>query len=48
MGKEIITFGDIKIENHKFHQHKNPIFIYDVDIDNIVIYSKFPFGKEGF
>ena len=24
--KEIITFGDIEIEKHKFHRYKNPIF----------------------
>ena len=32
MGKEIITFGDIEVEKQKFHKHKNPVLIYDVDI----------------
>ena len=26
MGKEMITFGDIEIEKHKFHRYKSPIF----------------------
>ena len=25
-GKEIPSFGDIEIENNKFHRHKSPIF----------------------
>ena len=27
MGKETITFGNIKCEKHKFHHYKNPIFL---------------------
>ena len=30
MGKEILTFGNIKIEKNKFYRHKNPIFLGDV------------------
>ena len=26
MGKEIITFGNIAVEKHKFHQYKKPNF----------------------
>ena len=26
MGKEILTFGNIKIEKHKFYRHKTPVF----------------------
>ena len=35
MGKEILTFGNIKIEKNKFYRHKTPIFweMY-VDIKN--------------
>ena len=25
MGKEIITFGNIEVEKHKFHQHRSSI-----------------------
>ena len=27
MGKKIITFDDIEVEKHKFHHHKNIIFV---------------------
>ena len=26
MGKQIITFGDVEIEKHKFYRYKSPIF----------------------
>ena len=60
MGKETITFSDIEVEKHKFHQYKNPILAYDVGINMqyldinssiqtlIVVSSKFSFGKKGF
>ena len=48
MSKEIIKFDDTEIEKHKFHQHKNPISIYHVDINKIVASSKFCLGKKGF
>ena len=37
MGKEIIMFVDIEIEEHKFHCYENPNFLKDVGIDNILI-----------
>ena len=46
MGKEIITFANIEVEKHKFHQHKNQISIKDVNNDRIV--EKKGFGKKGF
>ena len=42
MEKTIITFGDIEIQKQKFHQHKGPISIKNVDMDKIV------FSKKGF
>ena len=48
MGKEILTFGNIEIEKHKFHQRKNPIWINDVEINIIVVSSMFPSSKKGF
>ena len=27
IGKEFISFGDVAVEKHKFHQNKNPIAI---------------------
>ena len=48
MEKAIIKFDDIKIPKQKFHQHKRPITIKNVDIDKIVVSNKVPFGKKGF
>ena len=40
MGKEIITFGDIKVEKHKSYHYQSPIFLEDVDIDNVLVSNK--------
>ena len=48
MEKTIIKFGDIEIEKQKFHQHKKPISIKDIDINKIIISNKVSFGKKGF
>ena len=40
MEKTVIKFDDIKIPKQKFHQHKRPISIKNVDIDKIVVSSK--------
>ena len=40
MGKEIITFGETKTEKHEFQPHKNPIFLEDVDIGNVLVSDK--------
>ena len=48
MGKEVITFDNIEVEKHKFHQHKSPISIWDVNINKIIVSSKVPFGKNCF
>ena len=44
----VITFGDIEVAKHKFHQQKSTISIYDVKIDRIVVSSKLSFGKKCF
>ena len=46
MNKEIITLG--KIEKHKFHYHKNPVLMDDVDIDKILISNKVFVGTNCF
>ena len=46
MGKEILTFDDIEIEENKFYHHKSPIFIKDVDIEKILVCNKIFSGKE--
>ena len=51
MDKEIIKFCDTEIElflKHKFNRHKNLILIYDVDINNGVVSSKFLLGEKSF
>lgn len=40
MNKEVLILGGIGIDKRKFHNHKNPILIYDEDIDKIVIFKK--------
>ena len=48
MEKTIIKFGDIEIQKQKFHQHKGPISIKNIDINKIVVSNKVSFGKKGF
>ena len=40
--------GDIEIQKQKFHQHKGPISIKNIDINKIVVSNKVSFGKNGF
>ena len=44
MEKIVIKFDDIEIEKQKFHQHKGPISIKNIDIDEIVVSNKVSFG----
>ena len=48
MDAKIIAFGDTEIEKQKFHNHKNPILIDDVDINKIMTSSEVLSGKKGF
>ena len=48
MEKTIIKFGDIKIQKQKFHQHKRPVSIKNVDVNKIVLSNKVSFGKKRF
>ena len=43
-----MKFGDIKIQNPKFHLHKEPISIKNIDINKIVVSNKVSFGKKAF
>ena len=47
MGKEIM-FGDTEVEKDKFHQHKSPISIYDVNVDIIIVSNRVPIGRKSF
>ena len=46
MGKTIIKFWDIEIQKQKFHQHKEPISIENIDINKILVSNKISFGKK--
>ena len=48
MGKEILTFGNIKIEKNKFYRHKTPIFVGDVDIEKVLVSNKLSFGEKNY
>ena len=48
MGKTIIKFGYTEIAKQKFHQHKIPVSISNIDIDIIVVSNKVSFGRKGF
>ena len=43
MDKKFIKFDDGEIEKYKFHQHKNPFSINNIDINKIVVSNKVSF-----
>ena len=40
MVEKIRMSGDIESENHKFEKRKNPLLIYDIDINRFVVFTK--------
>ena len=48
MGKEILTFGDIKIEENKFYLTNAPVFLKDVDIEKVLVSNKISFGEKSY
>ena len=48
MDKTIIKFGCIEIEKQKFHQHKSPISINNININKIVVSNEVSSSKKGF
>ena len=46
--EKIVKFGDIETGKQNFHQHKEPISIKNIDINEIIISNKVSFGKNGF
>ena len=46
--KTTVKFGDIEIKKQKFHQHKRPTSIKNIDINKILVSSKVSFSKKGF
>ena len=43
-----IKFGDIEIQKQKYHQHKRPIYVKNIDSNKIVVFNKVFFGKKRF
>ena len=48
MDKKVIKFDDTEIEKYEFYQHKIAILINDIDINEIVVSTKLPSGKQYF
>ena len=48
MDKKVIKFDDTEIEKYEFYQHKNAILINDIDINEIVVSTQLPSGKQYF
>ena len=46
MEKIIIKFGDIEVKKERFHQHKRPILLKYMDINEIVVSNKIFLVKE--
>ena len=48
MFKEILKFGDIKIEKNTFYRQKTPILLKDVDIEKVLVSNKIFFGEKNY
>ena len=46
MEKIFIKFGDIEVKKQRFHQHKRPILLKYMDINEIVVSNKIFLVKE--
>ena len=44
--EKVLKFGDIEIKKQKFHKHKEPISIKNIDINKITVSNKISFGKK--
>ena len=48
MDKKKKKFNGAEINKYKFHEYKSPLSINGIDINEIVVSNKFPFGKQDF
>ena len=46
--EKIVKLNNTKIAKYKFHQHKSPILINNVDINKILVSNKGSFDKMDF
>ena len=48
IGREILMFGDIKIEKNGFYRHRSPIFLRDADIEKVLVSNKIFFSEKDY
>ena len=48
MNKKTLKFNNIKLNKKEFHKSKEPIDLFSVDLDQIVVSEKFKHNDEGF
>ena len=48
MSKKALKFSNIKLYKKEFHKSKNPIDLFSVNLDQIVVSEKFKHSDEGF
>ena len=48
VSKEILTFGDIEIEENKFYRNKIPVHLRDVDIEKVLVSNKISFDEKNY
>ena len=48
MGKETLTFGNIKIEKNTFYCHKTSILLGDVNIEKALVSKMYSFGENSY
>ena len=48
MNKKTLRFNNIKLNKKEFHKSKEPIDLFSVDLDQIVVSEKFKHNDEGF
>ena len=46
MGQEFTPFCEIETKKQNVDSYKSPVFLEDVDIDNILMSNKIPFGEK--
>ena len=48
MSKETLTFNNVILNKKEFHKSKEPIDLFSVNVDQIVVSDKFKHNNEGF
>ena len=48
MSEKTLKFNNIRLNKKEFHKSKEPIDLLSVDVDQIVVSSKFKHNNEGF